>query len=404
MKNVINKLFCSYERRKLYLEERGVFFSFSKNDGYALILVLLVTSLLIALTAGFIVETQTTIDYMKKFDGRLKAGCTARSGVELSKLLLTADSQGISGAVTGKSVDRNIDCYDDIWALKFPSLPMDDGILKIQISDENAKININAFANEFTERTRYYYIAQIFFLNMGLPMDFADIMHDWIDIDDSPFPYGAESGDYYMNLTPSYRTKNKAMDSIDECLMLKDMTPEIFYGLGGGNFGIEENLVDHNMGNISFDIDRLLATVDRDEEQTAEDRKTVDEIKIGKEKSRKLSDYFRTYGDSKDFLSDYNKININTASYRVISALTEDMTDDRVSELIRRRLIRPFTSIEDIKDIVSNDDEFETLKKYITVKSYIFRIKSTGMAGSTSVLITAYYNRDTKKILYWAEE
>lgn len=80
------------------------------------------------------------------------------------------------------------------------------------------------------------------------------------------------------------------------------------------------------------------------------------------------------------------------------------MTDDKVSELIRRRLITPYTDIEDIKDIIDDDDEFDTLKKYISVKSYIFKIKTIATINSTEVTITAYYNRDKKKFLYWTEE
>jgi hypothetical protein len=80
------------------------------------------------------------------------------------------------------------------------------------------------------------------------------------------------------------------------------------------------------------------------------------------------------------------------------------MTDDRVTEIIRRRLIKPFSSIDEIKDVVGDDAEFEILRKYITVRSFIFRIKVTARVNSTETKITAYYNRDTKKILYWCEE
>lgn len=389
------------------MESRGFRGYIFNSKGYVLIIVLLMTSLLISITGNFIVETQTSIGYMKKFDGRLRAGCLARSGVELMKLLLEADKKGISGAMLGgKSTSSTIDSYYDIWAMQFPPIPMEDGTLEMEITDENSKININAFANEFTEKTKYYYIGQTFFINMGLPMDFADALHDWVDPDDQRMPYGAETGDYYLTLTPSYSAKNRAMDSIDEMLMIKDMTPEIFYGMGGGNSGLEENMVEHNRGDIMLTEDRIAALMkgsgDKGEKKQAEQKDT--DTKTGREKSRRLSDYFRVYGDRSDFLNDFNKININTASYRVISALTENMTDDKVSEIIRRRLVRPYESIDEIREIIDNDEEFEILKKYISVKSYIFRIKTVATINSTEVTITAYYNRDKKSFLYWCEE
>ena len=374
---------------------------FSGNGGYALILVILLTTLLISLSSNFIAEIQTSMGYIKKYDNRFKALCIASSGVELAKAILDADKMGFGQFLTGKTSDKNCDSYEDIWALDFPPLPLENGTLKLEIFDENSKINLNAFANEFTEQTRYYYMAQIFFINMGLPMDFADIIHDWIDIDDSRLPYGAESGDYYMTLIPPYRAKNGQLDSIDELLMLKGMTPEIFYGLGGGNFGIEENLVTHNNGDLSMDPERLSKMLNGESPDRTEKRT---DIKIGKETSRALADYFRVYGDNKDFLHDYNKININTASYRVISALTENMTDDKVTEIIRRRIIKPFSTVDEIKDIVQNDGEFETLKKYISVRSYVFRIKATANVDSAETKIVTYYNRDNKKLLYWCEE
>jgi len=406
LKDMATALRGNYFNRRDRLYRKGIFGYFTNSRGYVIILVLIITTILISITADFIVTSQISINYMRKFDNRLKAGMLAKSGVKLGEYMLEADKKGLAAQmITGKETDKNIDSYDDLWAVDYPGIPIDDGTLKIKISDENSKINISAFANEFTEKTKYYYMAQIFFLNMGLTMDFADIMHDWVDIDDTPMPYGAETSDYYLTLNPSYSAKNGAMDSIDEMLMLKDMTPEIYYGLGGGNSGLEQNIVDNNRGDVTLDMDKVQALT---ESNTSSDNQKADsEMKdkeIGREKSRALPDYFRVNGKRDDFLHEYNKININTAPYRIISALTENMTDDKVSEVIRRRLIQPFRSINEIKEIIDDDDAFDILQKYITVKSYIFKIQATAAVGRTQVVITAIYNRDTKKILYWCEE
>lgn len=395
-----------YNGRASSLEKEGVRAWLFRPGGYVIILVLIMTTLLISVTAEFIVESQITIGYMRKYDSDLKGSFIAKSGIQLATAILMADKRGVGGQMlTGKSTDKSIDCFDDIWALNLPPLPVGDASLSLEIKDENSKINVNAFANEFTEKTRYYVIAQTFFINMGLPMDFADIIHDWVDIDDSRFPYGAETSDYYLTLIPSYSAKNGPMDSIDEMLMLKDMTPEIFYGMGGGTSGIEENLVDDNHGKNDLDIKKLMELTSTDSEKGLDEYAESEEpVKIGKEKSRRLSDYFRVHGKRDDFLHDYNKININTASYRVISALTENMTDDRVAELIRRRQAQPFRSTGEIRDIIDDNDTFDILKKYISVSSSIFQIKSTASINKTSVTITAVYNRDTRQFLYWCEE
>ncbi len=397
---IINAIISDYRKRAESINQEGIFSRNSPRGGYVLILVLIMTTLLVSLTGEFIVDSQTTISYMKKFDSKVKAEFLSKSGIHISKYILKADKQGITGMVTGKDVDKKIDSYKDLWAMDFPPLPFDDGTIQISISDENAKINLNAFANDFTELTRYYYMAQIFFISMGLLPDFADLIHDWVDIDNTRMPYGAETPDTYSSKIPPYSAKNGEMDTVDEMLMIHGITPEIYYGLGQGNTGLETKLVDHNRGQVEFSLDMASHNNDtdspsRDEEKTRQ---------IGREKSRRLSDYFRVYGERDNFLHDYNKININTASYRVISALTENMTDATVTEIINRRLAEPFKSVDEIQDLFTDSEEFATLKKYITVKSYIFKITSTATVDDVTAQITAYYNRDQERFLYWSQE
>ena len=86
-----------------------------------------------------------------------------------------ADEKGISSEMlTGKSSDKNIDCYNDIWAIQFPPVPLGDeeGSIMLRITDENSKINLSVLSNEVFEEeyTPFYGILQRFMLNMGLPI------------------------------------------------------------------------------------------------------------------------------------------------------------------------------------------------------------------------------------------
>jgi type II secretory pathway component PulK len=125
------------------------------------------------------------------------------------------------------------------------------------------------------------------------------------------------------------------------------------------------------------------------------------EVRIGREKSRRFTDYFRAYGDRADFMNELNRININTASFRVLSALTDYMTDDVVADIIRRRTQNPFNSTNEVKDLINDET---VLKNVVSVKSYIFKLVSTGKAGNTTFTITGYYYRDEKRFYYWNEE
>jgi len=187
-------------------------------------------------------------------------------------------------------------------------------------------------------------------------------------------------------------------------LMLKDMTPEIYYGFGGGNFESEkneQNLVEDNKGDTDLSLDKIEELAGESAAKKVSPRdKNLETTAIGKEKSRRLSDYFTVYGDRQDYLSDFNKININTASYRVLSALTDKMTPDIVTEIIRRRLAQPFKSVDEIKDLISDT----TITDRLSVKSSVFRIIATATVDGVQAKITAVYNRNLRSLYYWCEE
>lgn len=389
-----------YNRRKMLLQEVGLFSYIKGTKGYVLVIVLLVTALMVSISSEFFITAQTNIFYIKKFNDGLKAYTVARAGVDFATFILDADKKGFgSGILPGVNTDKNIDSYKDLWALDFPELPLEGGSIKIKIIDENSKINLSVLSTEFAD-PRYYSMAKLFFVNMGLPMDLADTIKDWVDVDDVPSPHGAESSDYYMTLLKPYKAKNNEMDSIQEMLLIKDITPEIFYGLWTPT-KIDTNLVDDNKDNTQLDLSFLskLGTDNQLLDQMMGNLKDIGHT-IGKEKSRRLSDYFRVNGDRSDYANEWNRININTASYRILSAITDTINDNAVTEIIRRRQEKPFRSVDEIKDLVADDI---TRSQYLTVRSYIFRFEITGTYNNTKDKIVAVYNRETKRFYYMGE-
>ncbi len=95
------------------------------------------------------------------------------------------------------------------------------------LEDESIRVNLNALllldkAQKNAGRD----------LLMGLPgmtEDIADAILDWIDEDDDPRDFGAES-DYYMGLDPPYAAKNGPLDTVEELLLVRDITPELLFG------------------------------------------------------------------------------------------------------------------------------------------------------------------------------
>ncbi|HOP62696.1 MAG TPA: general secretion pathway protein GspK [Spirochaetota bacterium] len=389
----------NYNKRKKAIEKDGLASYILNDRGYILLIVLLISAFLVSFTSDFFLRTHTYISYIKRLKSDINSEFLSYSGYEIAKAILDVDRLGISGSfMPSLNSDKNIDSYKDIWALDFPEIPVEGYSLKIEIHDENSKINVSALANDKVEKTPYYGILQRLLMNMGLSLDIADALVDWVDPDDVRFPYGAESSGYYYNLIPSYSAKNGQLDSIAEIMLVKGITPEIYYGIGGGNFGLEKNLVEDNKGDVTippYKINEILNSEEKREKTDIEEEES--EKKIGKERSRLLSDYLTAYGEWDNFIDESNRININTASFRVLSSLTEDMTEETATEIIRKRQLEPFKTVSEIGSYIKYTS---TLANILTVKSRIFRITVTIKNENSYCRSIYYFNRDEKKLLY----
>lgn len=403
MNNYILRIKQNYLKRKNSLEQYGVLSYIHNSSGYILLIVLVISAFLVSFTSEFFYQTHIYIRYIKRFKSDINSEYLAYSGYELAKAILDVDRLGLATSfMPNLSSDRNIDSYKDIWALDLPEMSLPGGTVKIVIEDENSKINISALANEFVEKSPYYGILQRLLGDMGFSIDIADCIIDWVDPDNVRFPYGAESSDYYLTLTPPYSAQNDDMKSIDELLLVKLVTPEIFYGIGGGNHGLEKNLVEDNKGDVTIPLYKMedLSAVEKGNEKNSDYKESI-ERKIGKEKGRALFNYLRVYGNKENFTDEINRININTASFRVLSSLSNEMTEDVVTEIIRKRQIQPFKNINEINEFVKEPD---VLKNLITVKSRIFKISVTSSDKEGICRFIVYYDRDSKKILYCSSE
>lgn len=107
------------------------------------------------------------------------------------------------------------------------SLNLTGGGVDVQIIDEAGKINVNA-APDFV----IFNLLIMIGMNEGAAAEVTDSILDWVDVDDMPRPLGAES-DYYLMNSPPYRTKNGPLTVPEELLLIKGITPEIFYGRKG---------------------------------------------------------------------------------------------------------------------------------------------------------------------------
>jgi len=319
------------------------------NRGMALILTILIVSLIVALTLQFNSSMWSNLHAAANLRDSIKLGCIARSGFNGALAVLYEDSS--SG---------DVDTLRETWAQKvifseYSASLFDEGRFFIEIADLSGRIQINQLVDKDGKN---YNLTQkgllMRFLNsteFGLDPEevenIVDALKDWIDQDSETTRFGAEDS-YYQTLEKSYPCKNAPFEFLEELLLVRGITKELFYGT---------------------------------------------------EDSHGISPYLSTYGDG--------KININTADPLVLRALSDQIDQDLVEEMIAYRMEEDndlsnfnwYKKVPGMGDMTIPDS-------MLTTTSIYFEITSEGLKEAMSKRIKGVVERKegALKILSWRVE
>lgn len=121
----------------------------------------------------------------------------------------------------------NIDHPGEPWALRLPPIPVENGELSGNISDQQGAFNVNNLVTGGKLNLAQYQRFQRLLSILGLPGGLADALVDWIDADSLPQPRdGAEDG-YYLAQTTAYRAANRPLVDIDELALVKGFAADV---------------------------------------------------------------------------------------------------------------------------------------------------------------------------------
>jgi len=201
--------------------------TFLNNRGIALITVILIVSILVAVAIELNRSSRAAIYDAANISDGIKLTYIAKSGF-YGEAALLANS------------NNDYDTLRDNWAkteiLSVQSQTLfTDGYFIATVEDEAGKIPLNKLVNgnEYNSNIKEILIRLLSQPEFGLDErkanEIADSIKDWIDADNSVTGYGAETS-YYSSLDPPYEAKNAQLDCIEELLMVKGITKEIFTG------------------------------------------------------------------------------------------------------------------------------------------------------------------------------
>jgi general secretion pathway protein K len=319
----------------------------SNRRGVALIIVLLMVSIIVALTIQFNRDTRSEVYGAANVSDGIRLRYVAESGFYAGEALLLADKTSFDGLTEPWANTEMI-------ALKSEEF-FDNGAFKLAIQDEGGKIPINSLVNgnAYNPLIRDLLLRLLtgphFRLEQRRAEDLRDAIKDWIDADDEVTGGGAE-GAYYAGLAKPYASKNAPIDCIEELLMVKGVTRELFYGMG---------------------------------------------------ESPGLVQCMTVFGDG--------RININTAPRPVLRALATEMADGELEWLDRyRRDARNDLAEAGWHQRIPRASGINILPQLIKINSEIFQITAVGLQGRMTGRITAVVQRQADrrkiKLLSWKVE
>jgi general secretion pathway protein K len=160
-------------------------------------------------------RASTAVDGLRSY--YLASGAIERASLELLWTIANPNQRKIARG--SASVDYN-----------FPS-----GVAHVEIVPEAAKLDVNKVLPE-----ELYRLVTALGIDPERAQEITVGIVDWR----SPLGQGTSAVDqYYLSLTPSFRARHASIEEIEELLLVKGVTPDIFYGtyvpvpdaeLGGG--------------------------------------------------------------------------------------------------------------------------------------------------------------------------
>jgi type II secretory pathway component PulK len=212
------------------------------DRGIAMIIVMMVIVVLSVLAGGFAYSMKVETKLARNTSWESDMEWLGRSGVELGKYSLAMQTtlpppesmySGLNQFWAGAPPNPTNEVFAN---LSLKDVPLGVGKFTVSIQDMERKFNLSVVTEQnpaVLERALKLVGAD----SSEVPI-IIDSYLDWIDPDKKTHLDGAESEDY-LELPSPYCAKNGPVDDIRELLLIKGMTPQIFWGVTRAGESIE---------------------------------------------------------------------------------------------------------------------------------------------------------------------
>jgi len=185
------------------------------EKGFALILTLMVTALMVAALVEMIHQVYVDISLSRSYRDGQQASLLAESGISGGKMLIQLSLLG-----------KNYTSLNDTWAAPV-KLDDETGAIEITVVEESGRIDLNSLVQPIGTFDPFIQAALTRLgKRLQIPDEVWSSLADWQDSDDQTRSNGAEKP-YYQSLKPPYVARNGKLATIAELSLVKGFTPEI---------------------------------------------------------------------------------------------------------------------------------------------------------------------------------
>lgn len=240
--------------------------------GFALLAVLLVVAVVAVVGAEFAYSMRLEASAVRAYKEALIATHLAEAAIEQAIREINGD---VAYAVAADDGTLTFYTRDRVELKRLPRtrVPLGPGHFSYRLTDEEARLNLNTAPPDRVDR-----LLEAIGVTNKIDRDpIVQSLQDWKDTNEEYRLNGAESEDTYLKRPIPYRSKNATLDSVNELLQIKGVTPEIFHG-GDGRPGLADVVTVKSPGQVNVNtaecrVLRALAVSDAECETIRQSRK-----------------------------------------------------------------------------------------------------------------------------------
>jgi general secretion pathway protein K len=206
-----------------------------KNQrGMALLMTILIISLIMVVTLRFNISMRANLGTASNLQNNITLDYMAKSVFNASRAILSVDAN-----------DNTYDTLQEDWAslsaaAMYFSYFFNKGQGGVNVTDHSGRIQVNSLLKRDEGKWQVNEVQKKVWLNLLSSDEYElteeeaeniiEAIVDWIDEDDDASGFGGAENSYYQSLDIPYSPRNGPMEFVEELLLVKGITDELFYG------------------------------------------------------------------------------------------------------------------------------------------------------------------------------